>query len=211
MNKELKPIEKPPPTVSRSFGELGKIDVDVYIEQAVLKAAVEYARTQPKVMVLGVMVGEFGSWEGRRYTHIMGFIPALKAVSRAVSASFTREAWDAVTEIREQRYPDLPLVGWMQSHPGLGIFLGAPSMAIHQGFFNLPFQVQLTVDPQTDRLGFFGWKGTGIEKTGFSNAAPPKPPVPPDDRPTPPGPAGTDQSRMVDAWNKLAPRRPGKP
>lgn len=69
--------------------------------------------------------------------------------------------------IRADRYPGIPIAGWMQSHPGFGIFMSGMSLYIHKEYFSLPWQVAITVDPISNRLGFFGWCEGEVKKTGF--------------------------------------------
>jgi proteasome lid subunit RPN8/RPN11 len=161
------PTSVAPPSTQRTFGIVGDIDVDIYIESAALKGAVEHARTQLTRMVLGVLLGESCTWNCRDYVKIVRFIPALKAESRAASAKFTQEAWEDIGAIRERDCPGVPLAGWMQSHPGFGLFMSGVSINTHKQFFDHPWNVQLTVDPVADTLGFFGWHKGEIRKTGF--------------------------------------------
>ena len=161
------PRKLSPPENARTFGQIGEIGIDLYVDSPALKACVEYARTKPSVMVTGVLIGDYCTWGGRDYTWIHHFIPALKAISRSASCKITQEAWQEISAIREAKYSGSPIAGWMQSHPGFGIFMSEMSMKIQREYFCLPWQVAITVDPVADNLGFFGWSGDEIKKTGF--------------------------------------------
>lgn len=160
-------IEAPPPPDARAFGQAGGIDVDIYVDDTAMREAVGYAFSARDKLVLGVLVGDLRRWKGRHYTVVHAFIPARKAVSSAASCKFTRAAWEDVKQIRADRFPDLRIVGWMQSLPGFGVVITEMSASLHQSYFDLPHQVLLIVDPVSDDVGFFGWRAGKLERTGF--------------------------------------------
>src|SRR5687768_15127410 len=142
--KVLKPISRPPPTDepgkyrTRKFGVVEDDDHLIFIQSPILKRIVEYSRTNMHRELGGVMVGSFFTWKGRQFIEIEDYIEARLGESRSASFKFTHESWHEIQLVREQKYPDQPLVGWHHTHPSFGIFLSGMDLFIHQGYFNLP-------------------------------------------------------------------------
>lgn len=164
---ETEATDAPPPAGARACGQVGTLDVDIYVDDAAMRESVGYAFSARDKLVLGVLVGNLHRWQGRLHTLVHAFIPARKAVSTSASCKFTREAWEDVKQIRADRFPDQRIVGWMQSLPGFGVVVTEMSASLHQSYFDLPHQVLLTVDPVSDDVGFFGWKAGKLERSGF--------------------------------------------
>lgn len=176
--KVLKPISRQPPSDEpekyrvKKFGVVEKDDHQIYIHSAILKRIVEYSRTNLHRELGGVMIGGYYLWKGRAHIEIEEYIEASKGESRSASFKFTAESWTEIGKIKEQKFADKPLVGWHHTHPSFGIFLSGMDLFIHQGYFDLPWQVALVVDPVADKLGFFQWKNKEIHKVGFFTIAP---------------------------------------
>lgn len=174
--KTLKPKAGRPPTEDpgkfkvRKFGSVGDDDHLIFVESSILKKIIEYSRTNKSRELGGVLVGNYWTYNQRDYITIEDYIEA-QGESRSASFKFTLESWHEVGKIREQKYPDQPLVGWHHTHPSFGIFLSGMDLFIHQHFFSLSWQVALVVDPVNDTLGFFQWKKGAITTCGFYTMA----------------------------------------
>jgi proteasome lid subunit RPN8/RPN11 len=160
------PIEEPSKFKCKKFGSVNDDDHLIFVDSAILRKIIDYSRTNKSRELGGVLVGNYWTWNKRDYITIEDYIEA-QGESRSASFKFTLESWHEVGKIREQRYPDQPLVGWHHTHPSFGIFLSGMDQFIHQGYFNLPWQVALVVDPVNDTLGFFQWKKGSITTCGF--------------------------------------------
>ncbi|MCC6460572.1 MAG: hypothetical protein IT260_08890 [Saprospiraceae bacterium] len=57
----------------------------------------------------------------------------------------------------QDKYPNSGLLGWFHTHPGHGLFLSSPDMAIHEGFFKEKYQFAMIIDSLSPDLdtGFF--------------------------------------------------------
>lgn len=166
------PLDEPAKYKVRKFGIVEDDDHLIFIQSAVLKKIVDYSRTNLHRELGGVMVGNYYTWNNRQYIEIEEYIEAKLGESRSASFKFTAESWTEIGKIKEERYSEQPLVGWHHTHPSFGIFLSGMDLFIHQGYFNLPWQVALVVDPVADKLGFFQWKKGEIAKCGFYTVAP---------------------------------------
>ena len=175
--KVIKPTPRVPPSEDpnykiRKFGQTDEFETQIYIRSTILKEIVEYSRTNMSRELGGVMVGGYYTHKGRPFIEVEHYIAAKLGESRTASFKFTHESWHEILVAKEKSFPDSPLVGWHHTHPSFGIFLSGMDMFIHTGYFNLPWQVALVVDPVSDKLGFFQWKGTEVVKCGFHTVAP---------------------------------------
>jgi proteasome lid subunit RPN8/RPN11 len=89
------------------------------------------------------------------FVDIQAAIPALEATGSPVHLQFTAQAWDTIAGILEENFPDLMIVGWYHSHPGLGVFLSATDQATQRAFYQRPWNVALVVDPTVRQSGWF--------------------------------------------------------
>ncbi|MBI4859043.1 MAG: hypothetical protein HY815_02030 [Candidatus Riflebacteria bacterium] len=166
------PLDQPEKYQLKRFGRVGSDDHHIFINKRILIEITEYSKTNLSRELGGVLVGGYFSWNGKPYVTIDAYIAARLGESRSASFKFTHESWHEIGVIKEQKYPDALLVGWHHTHPSFGIFLSGMDMFIHQGFFNLPWQVALVVDPVADKLGFFQWKNGKVVTCGFHMVIP---------------------------------------
>jgi hypothetical protein len=79
-----------------------------------------------------------------------------------VHLQFTPEAWAHISGLIEEDYPDLAIVGWYHSHPGLGVFMSGTDRSTQNAFFNHPWNVAVVVDPIAHNTGWFA--GSACER-----------------------------------------------
>ncbi len=72
--------------------------------------------------------------------------------------TFTHETWAHISNVKDAEFAEQRIVGWYHSHPGFGVFLSPQDVFIHRGFFDLPWQIALVVDPRSAEEGFFVWR-----------------------------------------------------
>ncbi|MGE0761542.1 MAG: hypothetical protein AB7O38_31300 [Pirellulaceae bacterium] len=99
--------------------------------------------------------------------HIGGYVPAHDTTAGAARLTFHHATWTQAQREAAVRFPDLQLVGWHHTHPGLGVFLSGYDRFVHQHFFSSPWQVALVVDPVRQEFGFFQWRHGTIVDCGF--------------------------------------------
>lgn len=101
------------------------------------------------------------------YVRLDGLISGMPGgVSRQGSFVFTMQAWTAMRDALEARYPDAMFVGWYITHPGQGLEVSDTEEFIQQNFFSAPWNVLLVVDPAVGRFGFFRLVDGRIEEAG---------------------------------------------
>jgi proteasome lid subunit RPN8/RPN11 len=89
-------------------------------------------------------------------------LPALSNDHGPVHFTFNADAWSQVHRDRTSRHPQLDIVGWFHTHPGLGVFYSADDVIVHSAAFVMPWHVGLVIDPLREEAAFFGWSNDTI-------------------------------------------------
>jgi proteasome lid subunit RPN8/RPN11 len=135
----------------------------VFIMETALRDLNAHAAEEPQHEIGGILVGSVtdgdrpvvfveASIRGKSMTHTRG------------SVTFTHETWNSINTIKDEKYPDLKIVGWYHSHPGFGLFLSGHDLFIHRNFFSAPWQVAVVSDPLAKSWGCFTWRGQELEQ-----------------------------------------------
>jgi proteasome lid subunit RPN8/RPN11 len=105
----------------------------------------------------GVFVGQpfYDAEQDRYFVMIHRSIPALETEGSPVHLQFVPETWADISGIIEDNYPDMVVVGWYHSHPGLDVFMSSTDRATQRAFFNHPWSLAVVVDPFTHKTGWF--------------------------------------------------------
>ncbi|MBU6429134.1 MAG: Mov34/MPN/PAD-1 family protein [Cyanobacteria bacterium REEB65] len=102
---------------------------------------------------------------------ILAALPAEGAAGTSVHLRWTAEAWANIFSQRADLAPDLEIVGWYHTHPGLGVFLSGTDRQTHSAFFSQPWQVAIVLDPHDGELGVFaGEDGKAVPLTLYGPA-----------------------------------------
>ncbi len=128
--------------------------VHIYIASSVIRAVQRQALNSPGAETGGVLLGRFHKSRNETFLEVMDIIEAANAKSTDVSLTFTHETWEHIAR-QQSSHPDLAIVGWYHSHPGLGVFLSKEDRFIHSSYFSEPWQIALVVDPEQDGFGVF--------------------------------------------------------
>ncbi len=147
-------------------GEDSGVTVNYTVSDQVVEDIARYARSDTSRELGGVLLGSYERGEKGFHVKIEASIEARHAEASRANIKFTHETWAYVDRVREERCPDLKIVGWFHTHPGFGIFLSDYDQFIHKNFFNLPWQVAYVVDPLGGKDGYFGWENGEIAKLG---------------------------------------------
>ncbi|HEY3396692.1 MAG TPA: Mov34/MPN/PAD-1 family protein [Armatimonadota bacterium] len=143
-------------------GPAGREALEVYLHveavQDILAAVPSGARYETGGLLAGVAAQD----ERGPYVLILRALSAPSAHSERLSLTFTPEAWEELWAAHERECPDLKIVGWYHTHPGLGVFLSEPDQFIHRHFFSDPGQIALVFDPADFRWGVFYWVEGGL-------------------------------------------------
>jgi len=114
--------------------------------------------------LVGYVIEEFG----KTNIVVKGFVEALHTEATPTTLKFTHKTWAAANEVFEKEYPDCRIVGWIHTHPDIGVFLSEYDLFIQKNFFTEDFQIAHVVDPVKKIEGFYYWRQGKIEKSnGF--------------------------------------------
>jgi proteasome lid subunit RPN8/RPN11 len=130
---------------------------EVYLRVCVVEAILTQAAEAGSSESGGVLAGTLCQDDHGLYLRVEAAIPATDARQGRASLTFTQDSWAAMHEALERDHPDLGIVGWYHTHPGLGVFLSGQDLFIQRSFFTAPHQVALVVDPSTGTWGVFRW------------------------------------------------------
>ena len=105
----------------------------------------------------GVLLGRAYRQDEGLIVEVQAAIPAVTADSGPVHFTFTADAWSQIHQDKEAQYPDLDIVGWFHTHPGLQVFYSSDDVVVHTAAFRMPWHVGLVVDPINNEACYFGW------------------------------------------------------
>lgn len=106
----------------------------------------------------GVLLGHAYREGSTIVVEIKGAIPAQSEDRGPVHFTFTADVWSQIHKDRAQHFPDLEIVGWFHTHPGLGVFYSSDDVVVHSAAFTLPWHIGLVVDPVRQEAAYFGWQ-----------------------------------------------------
>lgn len=145
--------------------------IRILAEEAVLAWIGHYAKSDVGKELGGVLLG-------RRQRDVED--PALETVvicaclearhTQALQGSitFTHETWNDIHSQKEEKYPELCILGWFHTHPNFGVFLSSYDLFIQENFFSLSWQIAYVVDPVRGEHGFFSWREGEVAPCGFA-------------------------------------------
>jgi proteasome lid subunit RPN8/RPN11 len=137
-------------------------EVTVLLSQLALKHIAAHANSNLQCEVGGALLGRAYRWQDRAYVDVHAAIPAVTADHGPVHFTFTADAWSQLHHDREQRFPDLDIVGWFHTHPDLGVFYSSDDVIVHSAAFTQPWHIGLVVDPLRLEAAIFGWQREGL-------------------------------------------------
>jgi proteasome lid subunit RPN8/RPN11 len=129
----------------------------VFIAEAALEGLHAYLESDLSREHGGVLVGHpFRDPVSSHYfVDIRAAIPAINSEGSPVHLQFNAEAWDYISGLLEESFPDHVLLGWYHSHPGLGVFMSGTDQDTHRAFYYHLWNLALVVDPVLRRSGWF--------------------------------------------------------
>ena len=179
---ELRPLEKKnEPSRDRSYatqmvGAVSTTDLPIFVDKAACEDIETHAREDTDNEVGGVLLGKQYEGRGGPFVLIVKALPAKHVEHSGTHLKFTHETWETLSREKDAVAPELDIVGWYHTHPGLTVFMSSYDRFIHDNFFNRPQDVALVVDPIANDRGFFHWETSNGRKlrrcTGFHVVAP---------------------------------------
>jgi len=133
----------------------------VFIMETALGDLNTHAAAEPEHEIGGILVGSVTDGD-RPVVFVEAAIRGANMAHTRGSVTFTHETWNDINSIKDEKYPDLKIVGWYHSHPGFGLFLSGHDLFIHRNFFSAPWQVAVVADPLARTWGCFTWHGSEL-------------------------------------------------
>lgn len=106
----------------------------------------------------GVLLGHAYRDGEQLMVDVVAALPARNDDHGPIHFTFTADAWSQIHHERATKYPDLEIVGWFHTHPGLGVFYSSDDVVVHTAAFTLPWHVGLVIDPLGNEASYFGWQ-----------------------------------------------------
>ena len=123
--------------------------------------------TSPQIAVEigGFLLGRYARDDKNKKYQVLieSFVPISSENEHSLHLEFNTRSLSSELGDAQDLYPDLVVVGWFHTHPGHGLFLSKPDLAIQRGFFDEDFQFAMEIDSLSDDydLGFFTHKKNG--------------------------------------------------
>jgi proteasome lid subunit RPN8/RPN11 len=138
----------------------GQKQIRVIVSQTAIEQIQAHAISDLDREVGGVLLGRVARHQAQTFLEVLAGLPVSTVDHGPVHFTFTADAWAKMNRDREATYPDLDVVGWFHTHPGLGVFYSSDDVVVHSAAFTLPWQVGLVLDPLQGEACFFGWEQT---------------------------------------------------
>jgi proteasome lid subunit RPN8/RPN11 len=153
----------------------GPDDLPIFLDRKPADLIERHALRDTSVELGGILLGKecVDEETGRPFVWITEAIEAKHYENTQASFTYTHDSWQEITRERDQKHPELDIVGWYHTHPDFGIFLSSHDLFIHHNFFDQKLQVAYVVDPIRQIRGFFQWRNGEMEQVGgFHISAP---------------------------------------
>ncbi len=141
----------------------GEVPVTVAITQQALKQLEEHCYSVLDAEVGGVLLGDVERGEVHDAILVQAVLPVKTDDFGPVHFTFSADSWALLHKERAEQYPNLGIVGWYHTHPGLGVFYSADDVVVHSAAFVMPWHVGLVIDPIYKEGCWFGWRAGSTE------------------------------------------------
>jgi proteasome lid subunit RPN8/RPN11 len=148
----------------------GEVPVSVVITQLALAQLESHCYAVLDSELGGVLLGKVERRESSSTILVKAVLPVKTDDYGPVHFTFSADSWAILHEERGQLYPNMDIVGWYHTHPGLGVFYSPDDVVVHSAAFVLPWHVGLVIDPVIREGCWFGWHATTSEQSELSLA-----------------------------------------
>jgi hypothetical protein len=141
----------------------------IYLWQDMLSEFIYASLRSPESLQAALLIGQLVESSVGRAIEVRGYIGLDKYDDLVQFSRETADAWE-ITQNRIKRVsPGYLCLGWALSNPDQHDTLSERERLTHRTFFNLPFQVMLRMNPQTEETSLFGFDENGwLIQTGFN-------------------------------------------
>ncbi|MCL2198007.1 MAG: LysM peptidoglycan-binding domain-containing protein [Defluviitaleaceae bacterium] len=144
-------------TLPANIKQIGSIGdgLRIYMEDYVCTFLHQYAESAGFEERIAFLVGKQMVIDGQQYLFIGGAIYGRYAEKHEGHLRFTEKSVDYAEEMLEEHFPNMEIVGWMQSQPSYGTYLNQYYGAYHLRQFRKEHQVMFVVDPLERTNAFY--------------------------------------------------------
>lgn len=121
--------------------------LNIYMEDYVSSYLNQYAEQAGYEERLALLLGKHMIVDSKEILFISGAIQGKFSENKNGIVTFSEKTWEYAIEQIELFFPDLEILGWMQSQPSYGIFLNSSYSNYHLKNFTKPYQVLFVNDP----------------------------------------------------------------
>ncbi|MEB3204289.1 MAG: Mov34/MPN/PAD-1 family protein [Candidatus Sericytochromatia bacterium] len=114
-----------------------------------------HGASSPDCEVGGLLLGQVHHDGSDTLIEVMTAMAAPETRGSGVHLAFTPATWQALLAQMTDEAPDLMLLGWYHTHPGLSVFMSGTDQHTHSHHFRQPWQVAMVHDPHTGETGCF--------------------------------------------------------
>jgi proteasome lid subunit RPN8/RPN11 len=111
----------------------------------------------------GVLLGKVDRQASRNDILVQAALPVRSDDRGPVHFTFSADSWAILHQERAQKFPQMDIVGWYHTHPGLGVFYSSDDVVVHSAAFVLPWHVGLVIDPVHQEGSWFGWRTVAVD------------------------------------------------
>ena len=139
----------------------------VYIQKTAEEKMRNHALLDPRVEVMGLMLGRVHSWKGNEYVLVKDVVTSdLQATS--VEVRFDRNGYEGLFDALDDIEYEYVVVGWYHSHPGHGCFLSDVDIGTQRAMFTEGYHTAVVIDPVNREMAAFHTVGDEVRPRPFA-------------------------------------------
>lgn len=140
----------------------------VYVWADALTELIYAALRRPTVMQTAILVGGLYAGPGERFVEIRGYVDLERFDDSFDFSRELNEAWLPLNNRISRRGEGMSMIGWACLRTATEDEPARDLQVAHRSFFNLPHQILLTIDPETQHLALYGFDEIGrLVQIGF--------------------------------------------
>lgn len=165
-------IRMPPePSDTRTLVPMGperpRGAANVYIWADALHELVRASSRRPTVMQAACLLGNLCAGPGERFVEVRGYMDLDRYDSPLDFARDINEEWTTLTNRARRMGEGMSILGWACMRAEESV-LARDAQLAHRSFFNLPFQLLLSIDPEREDVALYGFDETShLVQVGF--------------------------------------------
>jgi proteasome lid subunit RPN8/RPN11 len=140
----------------------GADQVRIILRQEAQTQVERHCESDTRSEIGGVLLGSAYRHEGDTFVEVNAALPAQSNDHGPNHFTFNADVWSQIHRDRATEYPELDIVGWFHTHPGLGAFFSGDDVIVHTAAFVLPWHVSLVIDPLRREAATFAWEKGAI-------------------------------------------------